>query len=218
MEIPMIRKATATLAGLGAISLLLAFAPAQEQSQPGDVPAGPTVGAPAPAFTAIDTHGRTHSLAEHRGKFVVLEWLNHGCPWVRKWYSQGHMQALQRQFAEMDVVWYSIVSSAPGNQGHETSERHNAMATERGAAPAAILVDAPGTIGRTYDARTTPHMYVIDPDGTLIYMGAISDNRGTRTDAIEGARNHVVEALREAMAGQPVSVASTQPYGCAVRY
>jgi hypothetical protein len=215
----MIRKAAAPLAGLGAISLLLAFAPAQRQSA--DVPEvsnGPVIGAPAPAFTAIDTNGRTHSLAEHRGKFVVLEWVNHGCPWVRKWYGEGHMQALQRQFGERDVVWYSIVSSAPGNQGHETNERHNAMAAERGAAPAAILVDAPGIIGRAYDARTTPHMYVIDPAGTLIYMGAISDNRANRPEAIDGARNHVVEALREAMAGQPVSVPSTQPYGCAVRY
>jgi hypothetical protein len=212
----MIRKATATLAGLGAIVLLLAFTPAQHQ--PADVTDGPVIGAPAPAFTATDTHGKTHSLAEHRGKFVVLEWVNHGCPWVGKWYSQGNMQALQRQFGEQDVVWYSIVSSAPGNQGHETPARHNAMAAELGAAPAAILVDEPGIIGRAYDARTTPHMYVIDPAGTLIYMGAISNNRGDRPEAIEGARNHVVEALREAMAGQPVSVPSTQPYGCAVRY
>jgi hypothetical protein len=128
------------------------------------------------------------------------------------------MQALQRQFGEQDVVWYSIVSSAPGNQGHETNARHNEMAAQFGAAPAAILVDAPGTIGRTYDARTTPHMYVIDPNGTLIYMGAISDNRAPRTNVIDGSRNHVVEALREAMAGRPVSVPSTQPYGCAVRY
>jgi hypothetical protein len=214
----MIRKAAATVAGLGAMSLLLALAPAQEQQQLAYVSDGPIVGQPAPAFTAVDTHGTTHSLAEHQGKFVVLEWLNHGCPWVRKWYSQGSMQALQRQFAEMDVVWYSVVSSAPGNQGHETSERHNQMAAEFGAAPAAILIDEPGIIGRAYDARTTPHMYVIDPDGTLIYMGAIDDNRSTRPQDIAGARNHVAEALREAMAGQPVSVPTSQPYGCAVRY
>jgi hypothetical protein len=212
----MIRKTATTLAGLGAVSLLLALAPAQ--LPPVDVPEGPVIGAPAPAFTATDTYGKTHSLAQHKGKYVVLEWVNHGCPWVRKWYGQGNMQALQKQFGEQGVVWYSIVSSAPGKQGHETRERHNAMAAERGAAPAAILVDEPGIIGRTYDARTTPHMYVIDPDGKLIYMGAISSNRANRPEAIEGARNHVVEALREAMAGQPVSVPSTQPYGCAVRY
>jgi alkyl hydroperoxide reductase subunit AhpC len=212
----MIRKASVTLAGFGAISLLLAFTAAEHQ--PADVTDGPVIGAPAPAFTATDTHGRTHTLAEHRGKYVVLEWVNHGCPWVRKGYGQGDMQGLQRQFGEGGVVWYSIVSSAPGNQGHETSERHNEMAAELGAAPTAILVDEPGIIGRAYDARTTPHMYVIDPEGTLIYMGAISDNRGNRPEAIEGARNHVVEALREARAGQPVSVPSTQPYGCAVRY
>jgi hypothetical protein len=214
----MIRKTAATLAGLGAVSLLLALAPAHQSQGPVAVHEGPTIGQPAPAFTATDTQGRTHSLAQHRGKYVVLEWVNHGCPWVRKWYGQGHMQALQRQFGEQGVVWYSIVSSAPGKQGHETSERHNAMAAERGAAPAAILVDEPGVIGRAYDARTTPHMYVIDPDGTLIYMGAISDNRANRPEAIDGARNHVVEALREAMAGKQVSVPSTQPYGCAVRY
>jgi hypothetical protein len=213
----MIRKTATTVAGLGVIFILLALAPAPEH-QPASITDGPVIGAPAPAFTGTDTHGRTHSLAQHKGKYVVLEWVNHGCPWVGKWYGQGNMQALQKQFGEQGVVWYSIVSSAPGKQGYETNERHNAMAAERGAAPAAILVDAQGVIGRTYDARTTPHMYVIDPDGRLIYMGAISDNRAPRPEAIDGARNHVVEALRESMAGQPVSVPSSQPYGCAVRY
>jgi hypothetical protein len=212
------KKKAAALAGLGTLSVMLAIGAAQAMPHLTGGADGPVVGAPAPAFTATDTNGGTHSLAQHRGKYVVLEWVNHGCPWVRKWYGQGHMQALQRQFGEQGVVWYSIVSSAPGKQGHETSERHNAMAAERGAAPAAILVDEPGVIGRAYDARTTPHMYVIDPDGTLIYMGAISDNRANRPEAIDGARNHVVEALREAMAGKQVSVPSTQPYGCAVRY
>jgi hypothetical protein len=212
------KKKAAAIAGLCALSVMLAIGAAQAMPHLTGGADGPVVGEPAPAFTATDTHGRTHTLAQHRGKYVVLEWVNHGCPWVRKWYGQGHMQALQKQFGDQDVVWYSIVSSAPGNQGHETSERHNAMAAERGAAPAAILVDEPGIIGRAYDARTTPHMYVIDPAGTLIYMGAISDNRANRPEAIDGARNHVVEALREAMAGKPVSVPSTQPYGCAVRY
>jgi hypothetical protein len=214
----MIRKRAATVAGLGTLAVMVVFAAAQAKQPLIGGADSPVVGQPAPAFTGIDTHGNTHSLAEHRGKFVVLEWVNHGCPWVRKWYGEGHMQALQRQFAEMDVVWYSIVSSAPGNQGHETPARHKEMAATFGAAPAAILVDEPGTIGRAFDARTTPHMYVINPEGTLIYMGAIDDNRGTSSSAIAGARNHVVEAVREAMAGQPVSVASTQPYGCAVRY
>jgi hypothetical protein len=214
----MITKKAATLSGLGVLSVMLVFAAAQAKEQRTGGADTPVVGQPAPAFTAVDTNGNTHSLAEHRGRFVVLEWVNHGCPWVRKWYGEGHMQALQRQFAGMDVVWYSIVSSAPGKQGHETAARHNAMAASFGAAPAAILVDEPGIIGRAYDARTTPHMYVIDPEGTLIYMGAIDDNKSTRSAAIAGARNHVVEALREAMAGQPVTVKSSQPYGCAVRY
>jgi hypothetical protein len=214
----MIRKKAAMLAGLGALAVVLAFAAAQGKQRLTGGADSLDVGAPAPAFTAIDTYGNTHSLAEHLGKYVVLEWVNHGCPWVRKWYGEGHMQALQRQFAGLEVVWYSIVSSAPGKQGHETAARHNEMAAAFGAAPAAILIDEPGIVGRTFDARTTPHMFVIDPEGTLIYRGAIDDNKSNRTAAIEGARNHVVEALREAMAGQPVSVTSTQPYGCAVRY
>jgi alkyl hydroperoxide reductase subunit AhpC len=214
----MIKKTAVTLAGVGALSVMLAFAAAHAKQPVTGEAKRPVIGQPAPAFTATDTHGRTHTLAEHRGKYVVLEWVNHGCPWVRKWYGEGHMQDLQRQLARQDVVWYSIVSSARGKQGHETPARHNEMALARGAAPAAILVDERGTIGRAFDARTTPHMYVIDPEGTLIYMGAIDDNRSNRTADIEGARNHVVEALREARAGQPVSVPSTQPYGCAVRY
>jgi hypothetical protein len=214
----MISKKAATVAGLGVLSVMVAFAAVQAMQPLSGGADSPVIGQPAPAFTAIDTHGKPHSLAEHRGRFVVLEWVNHGCPWVRKWYGEGHMQGLQRQFAEKDVVWYSIVSSAPGKQGHETPARHNEMAATFGAAPAAILVDERGTVGRAFDARTTPHMFVIDPEGTLIYRGAIDDNRGTSSSAIAGARNHVVEALREAMAGQPVSVTSTQPYGCAVRY
>jgi alkyl hydroperoxide reductase subunit AhpC len=213
----MIRNAVSTLVALGAVALLVAFAPTRQLSADPSA-SSPVIGAPAPAFTANDTHGKSHDLAQHKGKYVVLEWVNHGCPWVRKWYGQGNMQALQKEFGEKGVVWYSIVSSAPGKQGYETNETHNAMAAERGASPAAILVDATGVIGRAYDARTTPHMYVIDPEGKLIYMGAISDNRAPRPEAIEGARIHPAEALKEAMAGKPVTVASTQPYGCAVRY
>jgi len=209
----MFRMTKAVLA-VGALFVLVAAAPQLLESA-----STPEVGKPAPAFTAVDTRGNTHSLAEHRGKYVVLEWLNHDCPWVGKFYGAGKMQELQKQYAGMGVIWYSVVSSAPGKQGHETRERHNQLAADRGAAPHAILIDEPGTIGRMYDARTTPHMYVIDPQGTLIYMGAIdSDSRGRTPEAIASARNHVVEALRESMAGQPVSVPVTRPYGCAVRY
>lgn len=203
-----------TLTGACALAVLLAWTSQQQQAT-----RAPVVGQPAPQFTLADTHGRTHALADARGKYVVLEWLNHDCPWVVKFYSGGHMQAWQKQYAELGVVWYSIVSSAPGKQGHETNERHNQLAQEKGAAPAAILIDEPGVVGRLYDARTTPHMYIIDPQGTLIYAGAIDDNRTGRTrEDVENARNHVVEALRESMAGLPVSIPTTAPYGCTVKY
>lgn len=210
----MLKKTAVVVSALCVAVVLLAFAPQQQQQQR----SGPEVGKPAPLFTAVDTYGETHSLVDLRGKFVVLEWLNHDCPWVVKFYAQGHMQAWQKKFAEMDVVWYSVVSSAPGKQGHETNERHNELKEEKGAAPAAILVDEAGVVGRAYDARTTPHMYVIDPEGTLIYMGAMDDNRSNRSEDVEGARNHVVMALQEAMAGEPVSVPVTAPYGCTVKY
>ncbi|HEX8253777.1 MAG TPA: thioredoxin family protein [Thermoanaerobaculia bacterium] len=178
----------------------------------------PAVGKPAPEFKAVDTYGKTHALSQYRGKWVVLEWLNHGCPYVKKHYNNNVMQALQKKYAAKGVVWLSIVSSARFRQGHYSNDKANELTKEKGAAPHAVLIDASGTVGRTYDARTTPHMFVIDPQGTLLYMGAIDDKPNTRATDFKSARPHVDIALQEAMAGKPVSVPTSQPYGCSVKY
>ena len=178
----------------------------------------PEVGTAALEFKAVDTYGKTHSLNQYRGKWVVLEWLNHGCPYVRKHYDNNVMQALQKKYAAKGVVWLSIVSSAPGKQGHYSNEKANDLTKEKGAAPHAVLIDESGKVGRLYDARTTPHMFVINPEGTLVYMGGIDDKPSTRASDFKDARPHVDVALQEAMAGKPVSVPSSQPYGCSVKY
>ena len=178
---------------------------------------GPEVGKAAPTFSVADTNGKTHSLAQYRGKWVVLEWLNHGCPYVRKHYDGGAMQALQKKYADK-VVWLSVVSSAPGKQGHFSNEEANELTKEKNAAPAAVLIDSSGTVGRSYHARTTPHMFVINPQGNIVYMGGIDDKNSTRAADLKTARPHVDLALQEALAGKPVSVASSQPYGCSVKY
>jgi peroxiredoxin len=180
--------------------------------------ATPKVGAPAPDFTGIDSHGNTRSLSDYRGETVVLEWTNRDCPYVRKHYGTGNMQALQKKATADGVVWLSVISSAPGKQGHATPELANAVAAEQGARPTAILLDPEGTIGRAYGARTTPHMYVIDGAGTLVYMGGI-DNRPTTNPAdIEGAENYVLAALADVSAGKPVKTPTSRPYGCSVKY
>lgn len=186
----------------------------------GGGPTGPApeIGKAAPAFTVADTYGKTHSLAQYRGKWVVLEWLNHECPYVRKHYGSGTMQALQKKYAARGVVWLSVVSSAPGKQGHFPNERANELTKEKSAAPHAVLIDSSGTVGRAYDARTTPHMFVINPQGNLVYMGGIDDKPTARPADLQGARPHVDIALQEAMAGKPVSVPVSQPYGCTVKY
>lgn len=178
----------------------------------------PEVGKAAPGFSATDTNGKTHSLDQYRGRWVVLEWLNHGCPYVKNHYGSGSMQALQKKYAAQGVVWLSIVSSAPGKQGHHSNEKANELTKDKDAAPHAVLVDAPGTIGRTYHARTTPHMFVINPEGTIVYMGGIDDTATTNSDRSKNARPHVDIALQEAMSGRPVSVPVSQPYGCNVKY
>jgi peroxiredoxin len=183
-------------------------------------PAGyvaPAVGKAAPEFKAVDTNGKTHSLSQYRGKWVVLEWLNHGCPYVKKHYNANAMQALQKKYKDK-VVWLSIVSSAPGKQGHYSNEDANELTKEKGASPYAVLIDEAGTVGRLYDARTTPHMFVVNPQGSIVYMGGIDDKPGTRASDFETARPHVDIALQEAMAGKPVSVPTSQPYGCSVKY
>jgi peroxiredoxin len=178
----------------------------------------PRVGAPAPAFTATDSHGQAHALDQYHGKYVVLEWHNQGCPYTQKHYESGNMQALQKEWTGKGVAWFTVISSAPGEQGYVTDAEENAYVTQMHADPTAVLMDPEGKLGRLYDAKTTPEMYVIDPEGKLIYEGAI-DNRPTPDlDAIRGADNYVTDALTEAMAGKPVAVDYTRPYGCSVKY
>lgn len=176
------------------------------------------VGAPAPEFTATDSNGQTHTLDQYHGKFLVLEWHNQGCPYTRKHYTSGNMQGLQKEWTAKGVVWFTVISSAPGKQGYVTDSDENAYLSKMHAAPTAVLMDSDGKLGRLYDAKTTPQMFVIDPNGKLIYDGAI-DNRPTPdVGDIQGADNYVNDALSAAMAGKPVATAYTRPYGCSVKY
>jgi peroxiredoxin len=180
--------------------------------------AAPQTGQPAPEFTLTDSNGKSHKLSDFKGKFVVLEWLNHGCPFVIKHYGSGNMQGLQKEYTGKDVVWLSIASSAPGKQGNMSPEDANKAKEEKGSASTAVLLDEDGTVGRLYDAKVTPHMFVVNPEGTLIYMGAIDDVKSTDAADIAGAKNYVKQALDEAMAGKPVSEPTTAAYGCGIKY
>ncbi|MFO7588193.1 MAG: thioredoxin family protein [Gemmatimonadota bacterium] len=199
-------------------ALALAAAPLAVACDAAAQGAGPEIGAPAPTFTLPDTHGTEHALADYRGEWVVLEWLNYGCPYVGKHYDSGNMQGLQKKYGEMGVKWLAIVSSAPGKQGYYEPAAMNEQNEARGQSALAVLLDPEGTVGRMYNAQTTPQMVVIDPEGTLLYNGAIDDKPSSRASSLEGAHNHLAAALDEAMAGQPVSVATTKPYGCSVKY
>lgn len=180
--------------------------------------AAPTIGAPAPAFALVDTTGKTRALSEFKGKTVVLEWTNDGCPYVKKHYGAGNMQKLQQDATKGGAVWLSIISSAPGKQGYVTASGADELTRTRGATPTAVLLDPKGDVGRAYEAQTTPHMYVIDKDGILRYMGAIDDKPTTDAASIPGARNYVREALSAIASGQKIAEAATDPYGCSVKY
>jgi peroxiredoxin len=180
--------------------------------------AAPQVGQPAPEFTLTDSDGQSHNLSDFKGKFVVLEWLNHGCPFVVKHYESGNMQNLQKEYTGKDVVWLSIVSSAPGKQGHMSPGETNEAKQEKGSAATAVLLDEDGTVGRLYNAKVTPELFVINPDGVLVYAGAIDDRKSTDPADVAGAKNYVKQALDEAMAGQSVSEPTTAAYGCSVKY
>jgi hypothetical protein len=184
----------------------------------GTAVAAPQIGQPAPEFTLTDSNGQSHNLSDFKGKFVVLEWLNHGCPFVQKHYDGGNMQGLQKEYTGKDVVWLSIVSSAPGKQGHMSPEETNKAKEEKGSAATAILIDEDGTVGKLYDAKVTPELYVINPEGTLVYMGAIDDKKSVDAADVAGAKNYVKQALDEALAGNPVSEPATEAYGCSVKY
>jgi peroxiredoxin len=176
------------------------------------------VGEAAPDFTATDSNGKVHKLSEYQGKFVVLEWTNRGCPYTQKHYTSGNMQKLQREWTGQGVIWLTVVSSAPGKQGYVTASEENAYLKQVNAAPSAVLLDPTGALGHLYDAKTTPHMFVISPQGTLIYNGAIDDRPTTDVADVGGAKNYVTAALQESESGKPVSNPTSRPYGCSVKY
>jgi peroxiredoxin len=176
------------------------------------------VGEPAPDFTGTSSAGKTIHLADYRGKFVVLEWHNNGCPYVKKHYNSGNMQKLQKEWTAKGVVWLTVISSAPGKQGYVTAAEENDYIAKMEAAPTAALLDPSGVIGHLYDAKTSPQMVVIDPKGIVIYDGAIDDRPTANPADIEGATNYLNLALEQAMAGKPVTTPTTRPYGCSVKY
>lgn len=199
---------TLFLSALAALSLVVS-APAH---------AAPELGKPAPDFTATDTNGKEHKLSDFKGKLVVLEWTNPDCPFVKKHYVSKNMQGLQAKYTAQDVVWLSINSSAAGKEGNQTNEQANAYMAEVGSAATARLVDATGTAGNLYGAKTTPHMFVIDKEGNLAYEGAIDDNDSANVADAATAKNYVSAALDSLIAGTPVETAQTQSYGCSVKY
>jgi len=180
--------------------------------------AAPEVGKPAPDFSATDSKGRTVKLSDYRGKTVVLEWTNDGCPYVQKHYSTNNIQSLQKDAAAKGIVWLSVISSAPGEQGAVSGAEADRLSETRGAAPAAVLLDAEGKVGRLYDARTTPHMFIVNGDGTLVYMGGIDDKPTAIPSDVKAAKNYVRAALDDLAAGKPVATPVTRPYGCSVKY
>ena len=176
------------------------------------------VGEPAPNFTATRSDGKTYSLAQDKGKFVVLEWHNQSCPYTDKHYASGNMQNLQKQWTGKGVAWFTVISSAPGTQGYVDASGENEYLAKMKAAPTAALLDPNGDVGHLYEAKTTPHMFIIDPKGVLIYDGAIDDRPTTDQSDINGATNYVSIALGAAMSGKPVPTQTTRPYGCSVKY
>lgn len=203
-------RLTARACGAALVCAMLALPSLAAQSvQPG---------APAPDFTATDSTGKAVTLSALKGKTVVLEWTNDGCPYVRKHYGTDTMQKLQRDATAKGVVWLSVISSAPGQQGYATGLEADKLTQERKAAPTAVLLDPKGDLGRLYGASTTPHMFVIEPKGTIAYAGGIDDKPSSNPETIKPARPFVREALDALAAGQPVKTASARPYGCSVKY
>lgn len=176
------------------------------------------VGEPAPDFTGMDTRGTSQTLSDYRGKTMILEWTNHDCPYVRKHYGSGNMQQQQQDATGQGAVWLSIISSAPGKQGHVTAAQADALTAQRNAAPSAVILDESGDIGRLYGAKTTPHMYIIDAEGKLVYMGGIDSIASSNPEDIEKAVQYVPEALARMSAGQAIASSVTRPYGCSVKY
>lgn len=202
---------------LGAAAVGLSTLTAMNTAAP-TAQAAATPGQPAPAFSVQDTTGKTRTLAEFAGKYVVLEWINHQCPFVKKHYNSDNMQKTQRAARTQGAVWLSVNSSAAGKQGHTNAEQADNLTLEKKAEPSAVLLDTDGTMGRAYGAKTTPHMFIIDPKGNVIYNGAIDDKASADASDVAGARNHVLAALEQVKKGEAVTVAASQPYGCSVKY
>jgi peroxiredoxin len=177
-----------------------------------------TPGQPAPDFTVNDASGKPVKLADQRGKYVVLEWTNPECPFVQKHYVSGNMQALQKEYVGKDVVWLSVNSTNRSHSEFKSGSEMVEWMRGKGAAQTAVLIDDTSNTGRAYAARTTPHMFVIDPQGKVVYAGAIDDKRSANPADAKGANNYVRAALSEVFAGKPVTVAQTRPYGCSVKY
>ena len=224
-----LKRVVVGIAVIGAIALvpiaLGAYTNATDDSGPTSAELSamaPKVGEPAPAFTAVDTRGASHSLDAYRGQWVVLEWVNHDCPYTKKHYKSvdgapGNTQAMQRDYAKR-VVWLSVVSSAPGKQGFTTAAEADELTREKGAAPTALIRDTSGTLGRLYGARNTPQYAIIDPQGVLRYAGAIDSRQSSNVKDIPKSTNYVRAALDAGLAGTPIAVTQTQPYGCEVKY
>jgi peroxiredoxin len=176
------------------------------------------VGQQAPDFSGTGSDGKSYHLADYRGKFVVLEWHNNGCPYTRKHYNSGNMQNLQKQWTARGVAWFTVLSSAPGKQGYVNANDENTYMSKMGAAPTAALLDSTGAIGHLYDAKTTPQMIVINPQGVIVYDGAIDNRPTSDLKDIQGATNYVTLALEESLAGKNVDMPATRPYGCSVKY
>lgn len=180
--------------------------------------AAATVGQAAPDFALTDVNGKTVKLSDFKGKNVVMEWHNPGCPFVQKHYNSNNMQTLQNKYDAKDTVWLTVNSTNAGHQDYLSNDKLRRYIAHKKAAPDSYLTDADGNVGKTYGAKTTPHMYVINSAGMVVYAGAIDDKPGTNVNEIKGAKNFVVAALDDLKSGKPVSAATTQPYGCSVKY
>ncbi len=211
----MMRMGFARFAGLSMIATVLASASWAEDPK---AAGGAKINEPAPAFTLTDTNGKEHNLAEFKGKVVVLEWTNYECPFVRKHYDSENMQKLQKQMTGQGVVWLSICSSGKGKQGNFPAEKWTALIAEKKAAPTAVLLDESGTVGKTYGAKTTPHMFVIDKEGVLRYAGAIDNKPTPDKNDVATAENYVVAAVEAVLKGEQPTTQETKSYGCPVKY
>jgi hypothetical protein len=178
----------------------------------------PAPGTPAPAFVASDAAGKPVSLAAFHGRTVILEWTNEGCPYVRHVYDSGVMQALQRRAEVKGFVWLTVISSAPGKQGYLTPGEVAAWKTRTGAAPADVVLDPKGVVGRAYGATATPTVFIIDPKGLILYAGAIDDHPSAQPQDAMVAKNYLAAAMDDLGAGRPIAVSSSRPYGCSVKY